>query len=253
MARFDISEWFVLHGRVTGFAMDELQGRLEEHVSWQELMGTEAEACVIKPREQLLEEAGPISRAGLEGGARLILRKGRPRLDLLLQTTPTPQTSRLDNVGRLPEVEGILRDLGKKWFALPTAPKLKRLALALDVVHPEAGRDGGYHQLQDYLHNLRVDGESQDLLFQINRPRKSRFVEGLQMNRLCKWSVGMLAVFQVTGPGSRNVSRSYYTDLDLDMSTSADREEALPMEAVPNLLDECGILALEVAKEGDVA
>ena len=91
----------------------------------------------------------------------------------------------------------------------------------------------------------------------MNRPRASRAgIEGLQVNRLAKWSVGAFLVFAVafdgtSNPSSANSTPRYHLHLDLDINTSADYQGVIPRGSIEGLIDDLFAAGQEISEHGN--
>ena len=62
-------------------------------------------------------------------------------------------------------------------------------------------RELGYRELGRFLPAVRLDEDSSDFSYQINRPRRSTVIPELSVNRLSKWSVGKFQAFVASETG----------------------------------------------------
>jgi hypothetical protein len=143
-----------------------------------------------------------------------------------------------------------------RWFK--TSPPAKRLAMGQVLLWPVGTRDAGYKLLAPFLKNsLKVTPDMRDLLYQVNRPRKSKSVKGVEINRLSKWMVAQLNPLLIE-VGPEHVSREIGPDafavrLELDIST-------IPKATAPlfkrnnqsELFKEFSTLSDELCQNGDL-
>jgi hypothetical protein len=146
-------------------------------------------------------------------------------------------------------------DLMGRW--LTHSPALIRVALGAIAHRPVADKAAGYERLAEYLTSLRIDPNSEDLLYQINRPRESAVVAGLKINRLSRWSVAQFMSLRLAMSGQTvqpNVAGGPFScRIDLDLSTDGGRTERLEEAALPRLLTELKGMAEELVVRGDIA
>ena len=108
--------------------------------------------------------------------------------------------------------------------------------------------------LADLLPALRIDLDMHDLLFRVNRRRRSRAMEGLELNRLATWSVASILEVRVEVPNpeslestvTRNVCR-----LELDINTAPESKRRI--DDLAGMLAELVDLGNEIAAKGDLA
>lgn len=134
------------------------------------------------------------------------------------------------------------------------AIKMVRLALGVGARGRANDKAEAYKKISPYLPNLKLDPiESSELLYQINRPRKSRTVSGLTVNRLSKWNVATFASSSmvVSGPTFVTPLATFYV-AETDVSTGADNESNLADSAMA-LVGEMEQLTRELLEKGDVA
>jgi hypothetical protein len=150
----------------------------------------------------------------------------------------------------------------RPWFS--NCPPITRLAWGSTLIMPVADRETGYETLKKYLHSLSLDSEnSSELLYQINRPRKSENLPDFTINRLQKWSVMLVRPFSLTVTASPGVSAQTTQNslgagvsacrLELDISSPLDHTEPIPVDQLPALFDELVGLGTEISEHGDIA
>jgi len=237
--------------RVTLFT----QGGVELPASdwWLAVVGEPPESKTERLRESIQTMEGHL------GKAKLILNVIANRVDWILGSDPNldQELTESPNVGPYPDA---LDSFGDKIFPwVKTGPALTRFAWGMTLSQPVPDRVAGYRKLQEFLPSLKLDPEnSSDLLYQINRPRKSKIVEGLAVNRLQKWSVIALHTlrFQVGATQAQVQQRLdevvHGCRVELDINTSENRTEVLPKERVGDLLQELVRLGDEILTKGDI-
>ncbi len=233
--------------RLTGF-LAPLESVVEPRW-WSELVGAQPEIRTAKPGRGELQEAGPV------GDRTLTLSVQHGRVDWFL--TPRVQQGiprETPWVGPFPDAAEVFSGFMVRW--LTACPALLRLAFAAIVHQPVRDKVAGYQRLAEYLPALRVDPQrSEDLLYQINRPRTSTIVDGLSINRLSRWSVAQFMWFRLTpGPAIQQdlAPGTVSCRIDLDISTDAQNSVGLPRERLPDLFVELRDLAIELTRQGDV-
>lgn len=155
-------------------------------------------------------------------------------------------------------------DLILRWMKLASCPGVNRLAVGAILLQPVENRQAGYRKLGAYLHSLKLDSESSDFLYQINRPRESLTgITDLRINRLCKWSVALLGEVSVSlsflpkdlkpVKGSIEGQGHYACRLELDVNTSQEHEQEFSRDRLHVIFNELVDQAQEISEKGDVA
>jgi len=248
--------WLAQQLRLTAFTYDTSVG---DHTAWWHVVTGESPAeTATKLKEHQFFAAGET------GKGKLLLNRSLPRVDWLYGPTEREHDPPLilPSTGPFREELRFFSDLMHKW--LDVSPPVYRLALGGLLYLPAESREDGYTHLKRYLPALTIDPiGSSDLLYQINRPRRSGSKEGLEINRLSKWSVISLIRARLTvGPellASSDVTRLEFGGrLELDVNSSiAEKGDIREMNALAthelhSLLDELAVFSQEIAREGDV-
>lgn len=217
---------------------------------WRDVTGTEADSTNNQPKQGLYEERGNLDEHRV-----LVLRVQVPRIDwFLLSPESQVPSSDFAAVGAFPDVIGQFSAMLDRWLGV--SPAVSRFALGGVLIQPQPDRKAGYEQLGAYLaESVKVDPDSSDFMYQINRTRPSRHVAELQINRLTKWSVALHRMF-VFSPGQESsistMARQSACRLEFDINTAQDFKGPLPQAKLSELRGEFGSLALEIAERGDV-
>jgi|HubBroStandDraft_2_1064218.scaffolds.fasta_scaffold338677_2 hypothetical protein len=152
-------------------------------------------------------------------------------------------------IGPFPASAEPLVEIGCRWAAIASFPSTSRIALGLTLVSPVADRETGYRELASFVDGVPNADEASDFHYQINYPRPSRAgVEGLLINRLAKWSVSAfrLGIFRPGAMATAVGEIKSHLNLELDINTSADREERIPKENIESVIKDLLDGALEV-------
>jgi hypothetical protein len=236
--------------RLTAFLHPE--ERPTEPTWWSELTGSQPEQRTSKPARGEFEETGPIGDTSLSvslqaGRADWFLTPGlfEPTADL---------TAKINSVGTFPDKFEDFVSLMNRWLA--ASPRMIRLAFGAVVLIPIESKGAGYRKLSEYLPAVKIDADgSEDLLYQINRPRTS--VTGLRINRLSKWSVAYFQRFRIGIPVQQAQGilgdRVHACRIELDISTPAESTVDLPHEGLGEVFRELVNFGLEIVQRGDVA
>ena len=240
--------WQIEGLRLTAFPNEPVS--LDEVTWWKQLLGSEPESSNVDRRTGLLNETGSFpAESGLH--AQLALSVHALRVQWNAAPPEELPLGRVNTLGPWKVALPPFLELMKAW--LRSAPGLKRLALGIVLTAPVSSREEGYGALERFL-PFKPDPESSDLLFQTNKRIGSHSLEGVQLNRLSKWSVGQrqLILFALTGGTSGSVQPSDSVSacrLELDLNTAAEAGP-LPGDKLEELLEELADLGKRVANDG---
>ena len=216
---------------------------------WHDVIGQVPDTRRVRPATKELTEEGPF--AG-----------GRLTLDInaagIIQWSVSPPPFKevpveFPTVGRFGDVCEAFSALMHRWYG--AGPELDRIAFGAGVLLPVPNRVEGYRLLSEYLHHVRIDPEaSTDLLYQINRRRRSPLTEGLLINRLSKWSVAALHVIAQPLMDSRPERRMEPVSaclVELDINTAPEYRGGFVAPRTAAIFDELVTLAGEILEVGD--
>ena len=217
---------------------------------WDDTFGVRPETATAAPREGKASQSGVIPIGGTEIPVQLSIEP--LRIDWkLLEHGPEAAFE----AGGLPNpsvVYDTFAEIIKRW--LPGAPPVRRIALALGLVHRTTNPDERPPLIEAFT-GIPLVGEVSDFLFQLNRPRQSTAVPDLRLNRVTKWStldvqkivlaIGAQRVDQVPA-----LSLGHALRLDLEVNTDARREDPLDVKSIPDLYSEFVMLASEICEIG---
>ncbi len=218
---------------------------------WLDQIGDAPEQEVTQPRKQGHQQTGP------HLGGILTLVRVPGRVDWLLKAAPDLDTPDFESLGHYTEVISQFRDFVGQWLRREKLLDVQRLAFGAVLVQPVSTLGEGYACLQRYLPFLTYDPENtSDLTFQVNRVRASRCgPEQLRINRLAKWSVLTVQIFEAIPDATPSPFRSTHNRLasclEWDLNTQADWTDGLEPRFHDPLLAELVDLGLEIAQSGD--
>jgi len=188
---------------------------------------------------------------------RLLLQKQLPgRLDIVYAGFPKPE-QREDPVATLGTFEPAFeafRTVAHKLF--DRVGSSVRLALGAEMVQPADTALAAYRTLIGHIGSatFKVEGGS-EFVYQINRPRNSKTLPGLLINRVARWNASSWqpVTFELTG-GARILSGplSVGAVITTDVNTDAERTNPLPEDKLAGLIDELRDLTLEIRDKGDI-
>ena len=251
--RLSIEAWETESLRFTAFPIPA--SPIEDVGWWQSIVGQPPEVEVKRPRE------GGIRAEGAFEAGRLILETLPFRIDLRLIPSPelSAAASGFATIGKFTEMLAPFAQITNRWLSLDSCPEIQRIAFGAVLFASADSKESGYRQLADYLPGVDIDPEhSTDLLYQINRPRKSTTgISNLAINRLTKWSVviifGGSFFVESTQIAYHEAPQKYVAcRLELDISTTGGQREPLPRDRIPSILSEFMDVAKEIVIEGDI-
>ena len=221
---------------------------LDDSSLWADVVGGMPNEERRRPREEIIQQTGVFEESNVTLGV------NRLRVDWLVHSdpndmasTPWPELSFLETIG-------VLSSLIPKWFAIGAG--VNRLAFGAKLVHPEPSWDRSLSTLRHYLPDIDFD-DSADFMYRINRPRSSKTLEGLRVNRLCTWSVAVSSGVEVRVGAEGEVQQGSLgqylaSSLELDINTAGDRAEPIPQADMGALFSELITLGIEISERGDI-
>ena len=214
---------------------------------WEELLEEPPEQVAALPKTGETQLQGTFNRE------LLVLNAQAMRIDLRHATKP-PEHPVPDNrtLGAYEEVREVFRDLVLKGLSLQSFPRIQRLAFGAILLKPVESLRRGYEALSVYLPAVQISTDASDFLYQINRRRPSRAADGIDVNRLSKWSVQTVQGMLVGGDG-RVIRKAteFSCRSELDINSAPEHTDELPRDGLQALFGECIDLADEIAMKGD--
>ncbi len=242
--RVPLSQWHAQHLRLTLFTGQPTIAPAQLNW-WEPLVGEPPLTRNIHPREQVLEESGPVALGELK------LRVEPGRIDWLLGPILAGPEPGAPSIAEFEKALSFFHSTIKAW--LPNCPPVTRIAFGAIAELPVGERTSGYRQLIPYLSSVKIEPEaSRDFFYSINRPRISTTVAGLEINRLSKWAVGLYRQFMTQGATMSVTSEQHTVRIEVDINTTPEPPRDLPKESLDNLFDELVSLGVEILVEGDV-
>lgn len=245
--------------RLTAFA--STNGMLPIDQWWTQLVKVLPDKESSQPKERKIRWEGRLDeRAGL------ILESQPGRIDWGYlpgeqeeeSSTVTPEVT-IPLAGSFPEALERFLPLMTNWLSLDSCPPVTRLAFGALLLQPAPDLTSVYRLLATYLPFLETSPESlTDFVYHINRRRPSRSgPQGLIINRLTKWGVGIVQEQRLGfGPqGLRSTDygpESYFARLELDINTLQEHTDAFEYPMLPQIFHELVDLGKEIAQKGDI-
>ena len=247
--RFAISGWGVEQLRATTFhdADPIMLGRMG---LWEEVVGTSPVSINTQPQERFMSQTGNL-------GERSLLLAVRPdRVDWILHPPAPLPREVFPSLGDSAEAIGAFNLVVKNWLILSS--RVLRIAFGSVLMSQVDDVGSGLLQLSEYLPSLRLDPPiGEDFLYQINRPRMSRTVSNVLINRLAKWSMVQagsvgISIGPSASPTLHTTPVQLARRLELDINTATDNVAQCSSEEVCAVFEELAVLGCELANEGDI-
>ena len=218
---------------------------------WHALMNIEPESHEAKPRQFVTIDQGPL------GPDRLVLETQRQRLGW--HVLPAPPGVH-DNAATVLKLLGVEQGIDLLQKALSTTlqhiPVVTRLALGAVLFRVTKDPRDAVAQITSHIPKLEaaVKGGT-DLIFQINRRRRSNSVPHVVINRIHKWTVeqfqsGAFLVSTSQAPVFQQANVKHLAKFTLDINT-APENNAISSKKMSSLLTEFIEYARVAALNGD--
>lgn len=246
-AKQDPNFWDVENFRLTAFLSPSAQ--ILEPNWWKALTGKDPDRTTLDRRIGLQQEEGKFKDEKIEGT--LVLTIQPTRIDWQLVPLLDIPASGFSIGSFTDSLEGFL-NLMQRW--IKSAPQIQRLAFGAILNKPVNSQKEGYDWVSNYLPSVKLDDDSSEFLYQINRPRKSSAISGLSINRLSKWNVNLVGFILNTSNPERYITKplQFFVGLELDINTTPDFPGELPSENLPQVFLELVELGKEIVIKGDI-
>jgi hypothetical protein len=237
--------------RLTAFYTD--LDILKNPTWWRDVVGSEPESRTVRPSANELQESGLIDDKSYLLSVRL------NRVDwLVIPTLPTEENVLPERwIGSFADTVPSFSVLMERWLAI-APPGISRLAVGIVADRSATSKIEAYEKLAELLPALKIDVTgSSELLYQINRPKVSKVINGLTINRLAKWSSSAFMPIQlVLNAGVQQStplasSNAFVARTEADINTGPEFSELAASSTVP-LLAELFEYAWEILTVGDV-
>ena len=143
-----------------------------------------------------------------------------------------------------------------KW--LPLSPVLDRIALGTQAMLPAESKAQTYRLLQSYLPAVKLDEDSSDFIYRINRPRESKSgIDGLRINRVSTWMSIMMSLGQFSPDPRVGIKaiglgqRAHACRVELDINTAQEFQGQLRHDQSVLVFRELVESAREILRHGD--
>lgn len=160
------------------------------------------------------------------------------RVDIVVSPIAPAANGELPSIGPLDESIGTFVDqVASHW--LPKLGSAKRVCFGVVGATPFETEAAATAQAAS-ITGISLSGDVSDLFVQFNRPVTSEVVDGLRINRLCKWGVSKF-VSLVIDPQAANPAQAItkqVVNFDLDFNTDGARSQPLPVGTPTPLFQE---------------
>lgn len=153
----------------------------------------------------------------------------------------------LPEIGLFTEALKEFKSLMIKW--LEQCDALTRIAFGATIFLPVDSHESAYRLLNECIEAVKIDPETSDFHYQINRKRSSKTLgEQLMINRLSKWR----AIKFNLKVNEIEVEESFACQLELDINNVPGEQTIIKKESITDLFGELIDLGIEIASEGDI-
>ncbi|MFV0929354.1 hypothetical protein [Pseudomonas jessenii] len=184
-------------------------------VSWQSIMGKDAESMTNRPAQQLVIEEGPCDNG------RLVVTAQPGRIDITMTAMPTDPVNH-PSLGSFEDVSSVF----ERRMASIKLPTAARLAFGAVLNTFPGDSDKSKKLFKTLVPQFSIDSEVDDIMLQFNRPKKLPKVSGIVLNRLTKWSQLALQTIQYQNNQALNAASTPLIQLELDFNSH--QESKLP-------------------------
>ena len=239
--------WRVDHLRFTVF---KDLGPPEPEKGWATVLSTPPDTVTNNLKQLQLTQAGTFETGQLQ------VVQSATRVDILWNA-PVIGAELRDGLGRLDVALEKFAQIIEK-FLREFAPSVgyDRIAQGALLHAPAESREDGYRILDGLLPSVNLDPGSQDFTYTINRPRDSKVVSDLRINRLSKWLCAMWHQSVASGGTVNPIGNPIFTcTLETDISTAhtaSEKVRGLSVDELCALWQEFARLNVELAEKGDV-
>lgn len=218
---------------------------------WQSVAGELPEQQILNPR------SGEFAEHGKQGVGRLELNVNPVSVTWIHKVDELQPENRTATLGEFQNSCEKFCELMNRWFHLESVPNLVRVAFGANMIQKVQNQQAGMELLAGYIPSVTVDpANSSDFLYQINRRRTSKLdKEGLEINRVMKWSVTQHQLFLLNPATSGNTAPAppeSFVRLEIDINTMQEYEGEFLRVSLPETFAELVELGKEITKRGDV-
>jgi hypothetical protein len=241
--------WYAESLRLTFFVLPNWIQR----AIFSEITGSPPAEQVVRAPIQFHQETGNAL------GALFTVLQQPGRIDFILSDTPNPPAPRVAGevlkaffwAGPLKECTAAFDQAVAT--GVPVVGRAMRVAYAITLLKQTETASSAMKLLKEAVPMVDFDPEiDSDFVYQINRPRVSRF--GYKLNRLERWETIQSNILSITAgaPSPIPIKAAFAAHLYADVSTDEKNTKPLSEAALREAVDEVRALALDIVHEGDI-
>lgn len=238
--------WQPINLRMTVFLSPKVE--YNQLKSWQDHIGEAPEESKSQPRTGVLEEFGRYKKGMLE------FKKEPGRIDwnynTILDLTLSKESSSLPTLGSLTEaINDVFNPCMLTWLK-ESCGSISRLALGGQFILPCNTHREAYQLLDRCLPSVKVDPETSDFSYNINRKRVSLKydIDELIINRISRWN----AIRHSMKIGNVDKGTMFSSVCSLDINTDQDYNNEIPNDYFEKLFYELAEMKKEILDKGDI-
>ena len=221
--------------------------------TWEQVIGEQPDQVLTRPRQRVVQQSGTFEDKQLALVAR------QDRVDWIFQGMVGPPGEPMlgpPTLGPLPDALESFMRVTEKWLSV--GPTITRIAFGAVLFISVKDLASAYQELSRFLPTVELGGtDSPDFLYQINRPRASKSLPEIRVNRMTKWSViqgESISIGFRAGGGSvlASASPELACRLELDINTVPESMTSTHQARIQPLFNELVELGSEIAEKGDI-
>ena len=165
-----------------------------------------------------------------------------------------PDRLKLPTIGSLDCEIDIFLEFSNRWLKSLNLLRANRLAFGAVLLLPAQSLDEGFENLQVFVPQMNLK-KVDDLEYRVNRRRKSKVIEDLEINRISQWNVARLERVDPLDPAmfldDSSSNKAFASRLELDINT-VQRGGDLQPNGFVDLFNELVDLGMELTMKGDI-
>lgn len=242
-----INSWHAASMRLTAFPVNPDSERTKDW--WEDFVGSEPDSSTRK--KLVRTDEGTFEGLPLQFTFDAL----RMQWERHASVDVTDLPEGFPSLGPLPESIDSFAALMGRWMA--SCPEVKRLAFGTVLLQPVESKVAGYRQLNEYISSVSLDEEASDFRYDINRRVPTGTgIDGLEINRLTRWSFMEWEIGLVARAGARDATNlqrrgGFSCRLELDINTSPEFPSPLPKNRLGDVWGELVGIAKQIAELGD--
>lgn len=250
MAELQANSWQIESLRATAFPSPDVQ--FDPKDWWNSVLSEGPESQVDNMK------LGTKTTQGTFKGNKLTLTVAPGRVDWNLAPSVQSEQTLISSISLESPDEPFecFLELILKW--LPLSPVLNRIGLGARAMLQAESKAETYRLLQLYLPAVKLDENSSDLIYRINRPTDSKSgIDGLRINRISTWMSIMVSSGHFLPDARVGIKaidlgqRAHACRVDLDINTAGDFQGQLDHDQSALLFRELVESAREILRQGD--